>query len=447
MIAATLVSNAALTESALAAASNVPAQLGGKQLADTEAQRQALFKQMLADPANVDLALKYAELSSQAGDLEGAISALERLLIFAPQVAQLNYQLGILYLRLGAYEQASTDFKAAIAAPDATPELKASAEKYIASSDQQVKGDYFTGSFVPGIRYQTNANGGAMSSTIDLNGIPFTLSDAALADPDTNAYISAVVHASHDLQTQGDRLNLDASFYASAYAKHAELNTVAGEIQAGPVIALDRFNIKDGTLGLYAILGAVDLGGAPYIYTLGAGGVVTVKPGAGASLSSRFEYRYEDYQNSTDRPTAADYTGARMRLTESGQVQAGDALKLYATTYAERKEAQTGMKADWEAGASLGSTLAFGTSDNKGRPWTLDMQLGLLARLYDTPDPVFSSTDQRLDKAAYVQATLEVPLGANVSATATAGYRKQISNYDLYTYDDASLSLALKTDF
>ena len=72
---------------------NVLPTIRGADLDAAEAKRQVLFKQMLADPGNVELALQYADLSSQVGDLEGAISTLERLLIFAPKVAQLNYEL------------------------------------------------------------------------------------------------------------------------------------------------------------------------------------------------------------------------------------------------------------------------------------------------------------------------------------------------------------------
>jgi tetratricopeptide (TPR) repeat protein len=440
-----LLLSAAIAPARAAASSNVPAQASGKALADIEAQRQALFQQILKDPSNVELTLKYAELSSEAGDLEGAISALERLLIYAPQVAQINYQLGILYMRLGAYAQASTDFKAALASPDATPEIKATAAQYIDIADKQQSGDYFTGSFVPGVRYQTNANGGAQVSTIDIFGQQFQLNDAAMASPDYNAYISAVVHGSHDLQDQGDRVNLDGNFYASAYASHTELNTLAGEVEIGPVLALDRYGFKMSTLGVYAILGAVELGGTPYLYTLGAGEVITTNPAAGLSLQSRLEYRQEYYQSSAARPTNDEYTGARIRLTDSATLAANDWLKIYSAGYAERKFAEVGTKADWEAGVSAGMTLALGDS-TKSRPWTVDMQAGLVARLYDEAD-ISQSSDPRFDKVGFVQATLDVPLTEKVIAEMILGYRRQISNYPLYTFDDASISLAIKTDF
>ena len=78
----------ALVALALAGAAALPA--NSASAAPMAAGQQALFSRMMADPGNVDLALKYAEASAQAGDLEGAVSTLERLLIFAPQVARLN---------------------------------------------------------------------------------------------------------------------------------------------------------------------------------------------------------------------------------------------------------------------------------------------------------------------------------------------------------------------
>jgi hypothetical protein len=50
---------------------------------ETAARREALLKEMIARPNDLDLAFEYASLSSQAGDYEGAISTLERMLIYA----------------------------------------------------------------------------------------------------------------------------------------------------------------------------------------------------------------------------------------------------------------------------------------------------------------------------------------------------------------------------
>ena len=63
---------------------------------ETAARRDALLKQMIARPNDLDLAFEYANLSSQAGDYEGAISTLERMLIYAPNTPRLQLELGVL---------------------------------------------------------------------------------------------------------------------------------------------------------------------------------------------------------------------------------------------------------------------------------------------------------------------------------------------------------------
>jgi hypothetical protein len=60
----------------------------------TDARREALLKQMLARPNDLDLAFEYAKLSSDAGDYEGAISTLERMLIYAPNTPRIQLERG-----------------------------------------------------------------------------------------------------------------------------------------------------------------------------------------------------------------------------------------------------------------------------------------------------------------------------------------------------------------
>jgi len=412
-----------------------------------EAQRQALFAKMLADPGNVDLALQYAALSSAAGDLEGAVSTLERLLIFAPNLSRLNYELGRLYYRLGAYNLAASYFTTARDAPDATPQIKADAASYIAAAERQASGQQLAGSIMFGARYQSNANGGADSQFVDLNGVRFVLNDAARADPDANGFAAAGVHFSGDLASQGDRFDADVGVYGSLYGKHGELDTAAIAGQFGPVFDLERFSIAHSSLGLYAIFGAVGLAGDPYLYTAGLGSVLTTDLDPASRARLRLEYRYESYMNSAARPTVSDMTGGRIRLSGDVRHQLNDSASLYAVAYGERKNALAGDDADWEAGATLGTTLRFkGPVESQARPWSLDLSVGVLQRNYDAPDPLMSAT-ARQDREAFAQAALNVPVADTWSAIATLGYSKQLSTYDLYTFDNLSTSLALTRSY
>ena len=429
------------------AASNVTPQLQGTALTAAESRRQQLFAQMLSDPGNVAVTLEYAKLSSEVGDLEGAVSALERLAIFAPELGQIKFELGVLYLRLAAYDLAASDFKAAAAAPDATPDLKARAAAFLAGIDRQTAGDKLTGAIVLGAQYQTNANGGTDNRLIELGGIPVTLSDSAMARPDTNGFISGNLHYSHDLASQGDRIDADLAAFGSLYAQLSEIDTAAVEARLGPVFNLQRFGIAHSTLGIYAIGGAMEVQQSPYRYTLGAGAVVTADFDSQTQAHVRLEYRYEDFINSSARPTVSQMTGNRTRLSTDLGHAVTDWLSLSAVLYGERKDATVGYDADWEAGATLGTTIRFkGPVADQARPWSLDMSVGVIEREFDAPDTSMS-TDRRHDDEANAQATLTVPIGDTWSGLGTVAYRTVLSNYDIYTLDDISTSLAVMKKF
>ena len=69
-------------------------------------QANALFRQLLKDPTNVELNFRYGEAAVKLGNYEGAISALERLLLYNPNFPGVKLQLAELYARLGSYTAA-----------------------------------------------------------------------------------------------------------------------------------------------------------------------------------------------------------------------------------------------------------------------------------------------------------------------------------------------------
>ena len=161
----------------------------------------------------------------------------------------------------------------------------------------------------------------------------------------------------------------------------------------------------------------------------------------------RLEYRYEDFQNSDQRPTVSDMTGDRIRLTTDLRHNLSEWLSVYLSLYGERKDAVEGFDADWQAGGTAGATIRFkGPIASQPRPWSVDLAVGLLERRFDSPD-IAISTEPRLDDEGTVQGTLTVPVGDTWSAQTVLGYRKVLSNYDLFTLDDINTSLAMIKKF
>ncbi len=74
--------------------------------ASLQAQKAALFQKTLSNPDNLDAAFAYADVAVRLGDYEAAVGTLERMLLFNPNLAQLQLDLGALYFRMGSYDLA-----------------------------------------------------------------------------------------------------------------------------------------------------------------------------------------------------------------------------------------------------------------------------------------------------------------------------------------------------
>jgi Flp pilus assembly protein TadD len=91
----------------------------------------AAFQATLDNPSDPDVLVKFAELAVEFGDIEGAVSALERLLLIDDDQPEVKLELGVLYFRLGSKEAARMYLEAANKSSVASPETKERAEQYL----------------------------------------------------------------------------------------------------------------------------------------------------------------------------------------------------------------------------------------------------------------------------------------------------------------------------
>src|SRR5436305_13366438 len=80
------------------------------------AEQDQLFQRMLREPGNLDVAFAYAAVSAKLGDNEAAATALERMLLFNPNLPRIDLELGALYFRMGSFDLARDYFNKALAA-------------------------------------------------------------------------------------------------------------------------------------------------------------------------------------------------------------------------------------------------------------------------------------------------------------------------------------------
>ncbi len=433
---------------ALAQSSNVAPSVTGAELAQIQSVRRALFQRMMADPANLDIAFEYATLSAQAGDLEGAISTLERMLVFAPGLARLQFEIGILYYRLGSYQTAASYLEAAAAAPDTPTEMRAAVSTYLTAIERRASPSGFEGSVFFGARYQSNANAAPASRLVTLNGTDFLLGEEASKSADVNAFASASLRYSRDLERQGDRFEMGLNAYGAAYAELDELNTAIAELTAGPVYNLARFHLRDAEFGVYGILGGVLLGSEPYLGSAGVGASLSKGLGPSTRAVARGEYRRERFEDTQDQPTASLHTGDRFRGSLAVHRRVTQHIGAFVRLRGDIRNADVDYLSLYEAGAAIGAIVDFRSPiAAQDSIWSVLLQGGYVHRSFDAPDPVIDPYQAARDNEVFVEATLSIPLSELWSMHATGGYRDNDSNYDTRSFENFSATLGLMRRF
>jgi tetratricopeptide (TPR) repeat protein len=108
-----------------------PAEQKENKGASLRAAYDEAFEATMDHPSDPDVLVKFAELAIEFGDMEGAISALERLLLIDDDQPEVKLELGVLYFRLGSKEAARMYLDAAAKSASASPETKEKAEQYL----------------------------------------------------------------------------------------------------------------------------------------------------------------------------------------------------------------------------------------------------------------------------------------------------------------------------
>lgn len=94
----------------------------------------AAFQDTLRKPIDPETVVRYAVAAIKIGDLEGAIAALERLLLVDAENPEVLLELGVLYFRLGSMEAAKSYLLAVSGSRRASEGQKSRADSFIRES-------------------------------------------------------------------------------------------------------------------------------------------------------------------------------------------------------------------------------------------------------------------------------------------------------------------------
>jgi hypothetical protein len=428
--------------------------LSNEQKAALEAQKNALFQQMLRSPDNLDAAFAYADAAAKLGDYEAAVSALERMLLFNPNLPRVQLELGGLYLRMGSFDLARAYFdKAAAANPP--PAVRQRIDDYLAQIDKAQSRHHFSGYLFLGGQHQTDANVAPASPLIFSPIGPVLLNSQFSKQASGSIFATGSVLYSYDLQTQNrDTLDVTAvgalNHYFNSEVDHLDLALL--ELTGGP-----RFNFPNGFAGgsapasfrPYAIFDEVGLGWDQYFAAGGFGLEYDELVWRDLALKSVFEFRHKSFSNAPTRPTSTGLDGndALVSLSLTKPLGEYSALNLefdylnQSTAFAFYSNSSYAVSGSYQ----IRYRPPFGIPTD---PWQSSLFLGRAWSYYAAPDPccntsrtpllTFSASTQLTQRWRF-GFTETWPISPRIAIVAQVARDIVSSNLPLYAYNSTSV--------
>jgi tetratricopeptide (TPR) repeat protein len=428
--------------------------------ADLQKAYDDAFAAMMADPQNLDKTFAFADLAAKKGDLEGAISALERMLFINPDLPRVKLELGVLYFRLGSYETARAYLQGALEAPNVPQPVQDRARSFLNEIDRQASVHRFTGSLYGGMRVQSNAATAASTGTINVGGnvanIPISAATGAKRG-DFNLFGAASTKYTYDFQDQNqDTFEVTGSFYGARQQTLSAFNLTYLELTAGPRFPVPTSWLWDGgTLSLrpYAIYDYLDLHDDYYYRAPGAGFEFLSQARPGTTVQLNFEVRDKHFKNTALLPLASNQTGREMLARgQITQAITDQLAALLAGTYSVL-DAQGDTFAPADQGYHY-YDYTLGLSYSFDAPWTLsELPWNLTATgtrafyIYRQPDPTIDPVDTRFDRDWRFAVVFSVPLADDWTVITTLGRTIRKSVIDTYEFNNNYASIGVSWRF
>ena len=430
----------------LAAGASVAADEGDMSGADYA----RLFGELLHDPANVELNLRFARVAEQRGDLEAALGALERVLVNRPDMPDVRLKIGELYVHLGSYAMARAYLEPLATASDTPLEVRDAARQALGGANTRTSPHQFSVTLFAGAQWQTDPGAAPGSSVFLLSGVPTQLSSAASKRSDSDVFGQANATYSYDLGTPyHDEIVVDGLGYGSSFRRLHQFDTDSGNVTAGPRLSTERVGIPGGEVRPYALMGGIRLGGAPFDYTYGGGIDYGQKLGNSLpSLDLDYEARQASYHATSNYPAARLLNGRLdhygLRLTEA---LGPAALVEVGAAYNRQNTRFSGYSNDDMA---IAATLSFGYHPGPlpfGYPCVTSIGVARHYIDYDAPDASVSPTIKRADHHWQISIGESVPVTERLSVAAVLYRDINSSNIGNYSYGNTSFLVGPQFSF
>jgi hypothetical protein len=415
----------------------------------TSLQRQAddAFRNLLQNPTDFVSTSSYVDLLIRAGNYEGAIAALERLLLVPGAPPALRIQVAQLYSALKSFTAAEAMLLQVLAEPELSAADKSTAESLLGQIRSAGARSQLSGFVIFGVRHQSNATLRSESPQIFSNGTPVASTLRPINDTDTS--LGLRINHEYDLG-----LPSFAVLSSGIGLYFVNSNTAAGK----PVVAgfntpynlrvLDAntgvvFNpISDNrnlTIRPHMLGTTVQAQGTKYLTSLGWGLDVNYRLGGINGIFATLDSQRRAFAARADVPNAALLDGrlTSLRLRTVYGVLPKQVLNAEVTL--RNNSAGAGNLSFTSLEPRVSYAMSYGGPFGAG-DWSTTPFVGYVHRSYKAADAAVIAGSARRDAEWRLGLTQTIPIAPRWTGIITLEQVRNNANLPNYTYKNTSVS-------
>lgn len=409
--------------------------IAGLSAATVEAAAAQDFDAVYAAPDDPAANLEFARRAADAGDLNGAAGALERVLIADPNRHSARLLYAVILFRLDDL-QGARDQLDLLEPVTLTPLQRAEATRYRARIERSRSSTRFSGSLSAGLTWEEDA-AGALTTQFD----------SVLAPPASEEGGAAVIAARFTVAHDLDKAAGYSVFGAVGGYDRTTFDNIDGDVRRGDLEAGLSYSGRLNSWNISAVARTLDLLDDPYLREVGLKAQARWRTSnattfslSGEAVSQSFDEAAVDAQALATGGEDRDgwrydiNFGVSHRLSARSSVGVSVGWQDKQADYEPFGYSGPGVQARYEAGARRGEYVAL----SGGMQW-LD---------YDAPDPVFIglATPAREDVRGWARLAVGAPISAFTEAGATGDWRQDVGVEAALTYGSRD-SLAPLADY
>lgn len=273
-----------------------------------EAADDVTFEQVMKSPDDVLLNERYALSEIRKGDLRGAATTLERVLMVDPTRYRTRLLYGVVLVRLDDAADAARELDNVLAVPDLPRVVRDEALEYKKLAASRTRDTHFDARVTVGVGYDDNRNAAPDGDIRLVGGLPFTLDKASRRKDDVNLQVIGSVGATRDIGgPRGHSVFARMTYYRSEQKVYDLLNLQVYSPKIGATLRT-RWAEVTPTLSFDHVL----LSQSTYLRSRNAGLRVARRWNRRFDSWFEFQHSYQDFVNTPRVSNAEDRTGDQM---------------------------------------------------------------------------------------------------------------------------------------